>query len=265
MIRLDHMEIRAGFSRASGSRTILHPLHLDVETGSVLGVFGPNGSGKSSLLKGLSGSLHGLELRGEVYLENVPLRLIPTVRERVSRILYLGSDFRAPFQLTVRELFEMGAQATTRQIWPETGHRERERIARVIETLGITEFLSRSYPTLSDGERQLMMFARGLIQAPKILVLDETFSKLDLDRLMMTSRLIRKWAHEERMTFLIASHDLNFLSEVSDRMLMLRQGRVLAQGGVDEVLTEANLRELFQNISPHVVASPESGKRKVLY
>ncbi|NDF14286.1 ABC transporter ATP-binding protein [bacterium] len=265
MIRLDQMEIRTPSAGAGGPRTILHPLNLDIERGTVLGVFGPNGSGKSSLLKGLSGILLGLELRGEVYIDSVPLRLIPTVRNRVSRILYLGSDFRAPFDLTVRELFEMGAQATTRQIWPETGHQERERIARVVETLGITGFLSRSYPTLSDGERQLMMFARGLIQAPSILVLDETFSKLDLDRLMMTSRLIRNWASADRMTFLIASHDLNFLSEVSDRMLMLRQGRVLAQGGVDEVLTEANLRELFQRISPHVVASPESGKRKILY
>jgi iron complex transport system ATP-binding protein len=260
MIRLDLMEIRT-----SASRTIVHPLNLDVETGEVLGVFGPNGSGKSSLLKGLSGVLHGLELRGEVYLEGIPLRLLPTVRERVSRVLYLGSDFRAPFHLTVRELFEMGAQASSRQLWPEVGHPERERISRVVESLGITEFLARPYPTLSDGERQLMMFARGLIQNPRLLILDETFSKLDLDRLMITTRIIREWAERERMTFLIASHDLNFLSEVSGRMLMLKQGRVLASGGVDEVLTEPNLKDLFNRVSPHVVASPESGKRKILY
>jgi iron complex transport system ATP-binding protein len=259
MIRLDRMEIR------SASRTILHPLNLDVEAREVMGVFGPNGSGKSSLLKGLSGFLQGLQVKGEIYLEGVPIRLLPTVRDRVSRVLYLGSDFRAPFDLTVRELFEMGAQATTRQLWPEVGHREREQISRVVETLGITEFLARSYPTLSDGERQLMMFARGLIQNPRLLILDETFSKLDLDRLMMASKVIRQWSQEERMTFLIASHDLNFLSEVSDRLLMLKQGRVMAQGPVEEVLTESNLREIYQRISPHVVASPESGKRKILY
>lgn len=265
MIRLDHLEIRTSGSRGAPARTILQPMNLDVESGEVMGVFGPNGSGKSSFLKGVSGTLSGLELRGEVYLEGVPLRLLPTVRDRVARVLYLGSDFRAPFSLTVRELFEMGAQASTRQLWPEIAHREREHIARVVETLGIADFLARAYPTLSDGERQLMMFARGLIQNPRLLILDETFSKLDLDRLLMTTQVIRKWAEEERMTFLIASHDLNFLSEVSDRMVMLKQGRMLAEGGVEEVLTETNLKELFNRASPRVVASPESGKRKILY
>ncbi|NDG85673.1 MAG: ABC transporter ATP-binding protein [Proteobacteria bacterium] len=253
-----------------GGRSILEPLDFELGEsggqsagkGSVLGVFGPNGSGKSTLLRAISGHPGGGVVSGEVRIHGEPVGRRTPARERARRVIYLGSDFRAPFGLKVLDLFEIGVRADSTGWNPEVKPAELERIWNVVETLGIADFLPRIFQTLSDGERQLMMFARGLIQAPRALVLDETFSKLDLDRLIAVSGIIRGWVGCG-MDFVIASHDLNFLSEVSDRLLLLKKGRKIAEGPVGEVISEENLAELFQRARPRIVT--ESGRKKIVY
>jgi ABC-type cobalamin/Fe3+-siderophores transport system ATPase subunit len=82
--------------------------------------------------------------------------------------------------------------------------------------------------------------------------------------LISVTKIIRAWT-ACGMTFLISSHDLNFLSEISDQLVFLKKGRIIAGGPVDSVLNESNLRDLFTRVAPHVVTSPETGKRKILY
>jgi iron complex transport system ATP-binding protein len=240
----------------SGDQGILNELSLRLAPGQVLGIYGPNGSGKSSALKAISGIRLGHEIKGEIQFEGVPLELLQNPKERVKRVLYLGSDFYSAFDLSVRELFELGLQAG--------GISSRSPMSEVVEVLGIVNFLSRDFRTLSDGEKQFMMFARALIQAPKVLILDETFSKLDLDRLIQVTRIIRKWK-ARGMSFLITSHDLNFLSEISDELMFLKSGKVLAHGPVNEMLTPARLKDLYPDVSLQVVTSPETGRWKILY
>ena len=108
------------------------------------------------------------------------------------------------------------------------------------------------------------MFARALIQRPEVLVLDESFSKLDLDHLMLVAREFRRRT-EQGMTFIVASHDLNFLSEVSEDLVFLRKSQFVAKGKVSEVFTAAVLSELYPSVSMQVVRSPETGKFKILY
>jgi iron complex transport system ATP-binding protein len=259
MIRVSALEVKSSLGA-----TLLASSDLDLAKGSVLGVYGPNGSGKSTLLRAVAGESTGALRSGEVLLDGIPLELLGNPSERIKRVIYLGSDFRSPFDLTVRDLFEIGVESLKARFWPGLSSSERDRMSSVIETLDLLPFVSRTFQTLSDGEKQMVMFGRALIQAPRILVLDETFSKLDLDRLMTVTGILRSWS-ECGMTFLISSHDLNFLSEISDQMVFLKQGRIIAGGPVDSVMNEANLRELFNRVSPHVVKSPESGKRKILY
>ena len=144
------------------------------------------------------------------------------------------------------------------------GASERARIATVVEILKIIDFLPRFFKTLSDGEKQLMMFARALIQSSKVIVLDETFSKLDLDKLILVGKILREYT-KHGIVFLVASHDLNFLSEISDELLFLKNGKFLGKGTVEEMLVPAKLDELYPDISLQVVTSPETGKWKILY
>ncbi len=247
----------------AGGATVLEPIDFTVEAETVLGVYGPNGSGKSTLLRALAGMNGSGRIQGEVRVAGAPLERGSSARERASRVIYLGSDFRAPFDLSVRDLFEMGVESCSNRLWPGITSKEREAILGVVEALQIQDFLGRSFQTLSDGEKQLMMFARGLMQAPKALVLDETFSKLDLDRLMLVAGILRAWAMSG-MAFVIASHDLNFLSEVSDQLLFLKKGRAVAQGPAEEVLQDRNLKILFERAVPQVVEAA-SGKKKIVY
>ena len=173
----------------------------------------------------------------------------------MKQVVYLGSDFDAPFELAVRELFELGAEVMNRTQGDQS---------EVVERLGIGAFLDRDFRSLSDGEKQLMMFARMLIQRPEVLIFDESFSKLDLDKLILVAKAIR---HEvaNGLTVLIASHDLNFLTESADELLFLKSGKEVARGSVTEALTVGTLEVLYPELALHVVVSPETGRFKVLY
>ncbi len=250
--------------RKLGVKPLLSPTSFEIPMQSVLGVYGPNGSGKSTLLKAFSGIREDHEVQGEVWIENQLIHSEMTAFEKAKWVLYLSSDFDTPFQVTVRDLLEMGAKARSADLWPEITHAERTRMSEVIEVLGLIPFLSRTISTLSDGERQLVMFARGLIQMPKVLVLDETFSKMDLDRLLQLAKVIEAY-REKGMTFIIVAHDLNFLSEVSTQLLLMKASQVLSLGTVSEVLTPLNLQILYPQQSIQIVKSAESGKTKILY
>jgi iron complex transport system ATP-binding protein len=243
---------------------LLEPLSFEQASETVMGLYGPNGSGKSTLLKIISGVRRFDDQRGEFWLDGHQISADQKPRDRIKHILYLGSDFETPFDLSVRELLEIGATADQASLWPEIQHVVRNRMGEVIEALGLLDFLPRIFRTLSDGEKQLVMFARGVIQNPKMLVLDETFSKLDLDHLHAVSQLILK-RREMGMSFIIASHDLNFLSEISDELLLLKKGVLLAKGPVAETLIPLNLNQLYPQLALQVVRSPESGKNKILY
>ncbi len=247
--------IRDFSAKVKDGKELVSHVSFDLAQGKVLGVYGPNGAGKSTLLRALSGVARDRTFVGEIILGQKALSSFKNPEERVRQILYLSSDFHAPFDLTVRELFQMGA---------DTGGKSLGRISEMTEVCKLNDFLPRHFRTLSDGEKQLVMFVRVLIQSPLIVVLDESFSKLDLDKLILVTRLIRQ-ATAQGTTFVLAAHDLNFLSEVSDDLLFLKNGKMIGQGPVMNLLTPAMLELLYPDVALQVVRSPETGKFKVLY
>jgi iron complex transport system ATP-binding protein len=242
-------------AEVDGGKEVLSSLSLDLEKGQVLGVYGPNGSGKSTLLRAIAGVSKGRTVNGEIRVNDVEIVPALLARDRVRKIVYLGSDFETPFELKVRELFELGAEVMGRSHGDQS---------EVIERLALNEFLNRDFRSLSDGEKQFTMFARALIQKPEVLIFDETFSKLDLDKLILVAKTIRAYA-ASGLTVIIASHDLNFLTESADELLFLKLGKKVAAGSVSDTLTAATLETLYPELALHVVVSPETGRYKVLY
>jgi iron complex transport system ATP-binding protein len=233
---------------------LLSDINLNLAQGQTLGVYGPNGSGKSTLLRAISGVSRARNLLGLVQVAENSVDSFTAI-ERAHKIIYLGSDFNSPFELKVRELFELGAQVL---------NRPQGNISEVVEYLSIQNFLNRDFNSLSDGEKQLMMFARALIQRPEVIVFDESFSKLDLDKLILVAKAVRHYS-ALGLTTIIASHDLNFLSESADEFLFLKSGKKIASGNVTQVLNETNLELLYPGLSLHVVVSPDTGRFKILY
>ncbi len=222
-----------GVTVSTQNRVLLSQIGFHAPQGTVLGVYGPNGAGKSTLLRAMAGVLD-LGHSGRIEIDGLEIspRIDPS--ERCRKILRLGSDFHSSFGVRVGELFELAARTRGRS----------EGVASVLERLGLTGWVSRDFGDLSDGQKQWVMFGRALIQDPKVLVLDETFSKLDLDRLAAAKVLIRERADTGGVV-VIASHDLNRLATWSDRLLLLASGRTVAEGPVGEVFNGENLKKMY--------------------
>ncbi|MBS1959219.1 MAG: ABC transporter ATP-binding protein [Bdellovibrionales bacterium] len=212
---------------------------------SLIGLYGPNGSGKTSLMKGLAGLLTPSQRTGFVWMGGETVDLSKVGSDWVRNVLYLGSDFQSPFHVSLREYFEMAAAVSKGGIHLELGSAERTRIALVIEAMGLTDQLNRSVQALSDGEKQWVMIARGLIQKPKLLLLDETCSKLDLDRLIQVASVLKSSIVED-MCIWLSAHDIRFLAGISNSILLFeRTGQVsLHQGGA------ASIHALVERVYP---------------
>ncbi len=246
------VKVQTAEGKNSGSKTLLDETSLEINRGSIVGVYGPNGSGKSTLLRALCG-VNPLFQSGEVWVDRVRITPSQRAHDRVQNIMYLASDFTSPFEVQVRDLLDLGQKFSEKP----------QNAVELVRELKLEPFLKRVVSTLSEGEKQWVMFARALIQNPHVLVLDESFSKLDLDRLLQAGMILKKQA-QSGMTFVLSSHDLNFLSEVSDDLILMNRGAVVARGGVAEVLTLDALRGLYPDVNGEIVRSL-SGRVKLIY
>ncbi len=254
-IQIQHplLSVRRLTVKTLEGQTLVNPTSFDLPPRKILAIYGPNGSGKTTFLRAISGvSQHPSS--GETWIYDVQIQSTLNQKIKSSKITYLSSEFPSPFELRVSDLLSLGF---------ETSIRPRS-INFVVKSLNLEVLLDRWIHTLSDGERQWVMFARALIQNPEVLVLDEAFSKLDLDRALTAAKILKEYA-EKGMTFLVASHDLNFLSECSDYWLWMTQGIVKRFGLRRDLFTSTDLMEIYPTLDIHVVQSPNSGRERIIY
>jgi iron complex transport system ATP-binding protein len=240
-------------------REIFSELTLTLEAGEILGLIGPNSSGKTTLLKLMDGLLR--PQGGKVFLEGNDLNRIP--RSQIARtIAVVPQTMEVPFSFTVGEIVLMGrATYLGRFGW------ERQRdlsIAReAIGLAGVAGLEERPFWELSEGEKQRVLIARALAQEPKVMLLDEPTSHLDLNHQMAINELIRNLNQEKNLTVLHISHDLNLAAEYCHRMVLLHRGSVYAMGPPAEVITEDNIRQVYE-AAVRVERNPLSGAPRVL-
>jgi iron complex transport system ATP-binding protein len=147
------------------------------------------------------------------------------------------------FPLTTRELVAMGRYPHLGPLARE-GHRDREAIASALEACDVTRFEHRDVTTLSGGEFQRARIARALAQQPRALVLDEPTASLDVGHEMTILELLRTSA-DSGMTVLLITHGLDMAARFADRMLLLSDGKVAAEGGASEVMRADVLSEVY--------------------
>ena len=231
----------SGLGFAFGSRTVLHDVSLGVRAGEVVGLVGPNGSGKSTVVRIVSGVLGGY--RGSARLSghevsDTPAREIARVLAVVPQEPVFGFAFRA------REIVLMGRHPHLTGLAFESEH-DLALAERALERCGVADLSDRSIHELSAGERQRVVFARALVQEPRVLVLDEPASFLDIRHQVELYDVVRELAARERVAVLTVLHDLNLAAEYCDRIHLLRDGRIEAGGASAEVLTYSNLKRVF--------------------
>jgi iron complex transport system ATP-binding protein len=234
--------------------TLIDQVSLRLYAGEVVGVIGPNGAGKSSLLRALCGLLPTNS--GRITLDNCPLSSYrPRDIARRLALLPQSATFDAAF--TVREVALMGRNPHLGRFEVETAY-DRQIVADALVATDMVAFADRLITTLSGGERQRVFMARALAQNPLVLLLDEPISNLDVRHQLDLLTLTRRLASERSLGVLVAIHDLSLAARFCDRLLLLDNGRLVAEGTPDVVLTPENLARAF-HIAAQVYRDPFTG------
>jgi len=221
---------------------VVRDLVLTVAQGEIVTLVGPNGSGKSTILRALARLM--APHSGAVYLDGRAIHRIST-RKVAQQLAILPQSPVAPEDLTVRDLVSRGRFA--RQAWwRASGAHDREVVNWALDATGLTEFSDRRLTTLSGGERQRAWIALALAQEPRILLLDEPTTFLDISHQLEVMALLQKLNAETELSIVMVLHDLNQAARFSHRLIVLREGEIYSAGTPQDVITDAMLREVFQ-------------------
>ena len=222
------------------AETLLEGVDLHADRGQLVGLIGPNGAGKSTLLRAISGILNYRE--GTIRLDGDDLKSLSS-RDIAAGLALIPQIAPYTHGFTSIELVLMGR-------YPHLGRfqiegKEDDRIARDSMRLTRTEqFADRTLDTLSGGERQRVFVSRALAQQPRVLLLDEPTSNLDVFHQLKVLDLVRKLV-DGGLTAVAAIHDLNMAARYCDRLVLLKGGRVLAEGSPEEVLAPETIQSAF--------------------
>jgi iron complex transport system ATP-binding protein len=231
-IRDLHVEVEDG--------ALLHDVNLEIPDGEVHALLGPNGSGKTTLLKILLGLL--IPQKGDVRLENLPVATIAS-KQLAKRIAYVPQVHRASFGYRVMDVVLMG-RMPHKPFFFRYGKTDKAIATQALERLSIGHLKDRAYTAVSGGERQLALIARALVQGADIFIMDEPVGGLDYGNQIRLLGHIANLARDG-YTFIKTTHFPDHALWISDRVVMLKNGRVVADGNTSEVVSRTNLYRLY--------------------
>lgn len=227
--------------RGVAAEPVLRDVTVDVAPGALVGLLGPNGCGKTTLLNLLSGVLTADA--GSVSLDGRPLASMSR-RDIARRIAVVPQETHPAFEFTVMEMVLMGRHPHLGLMALE-GPADFAVVHDALEATGTRHLAARRFTELSGGERQRVVIAGALAQSADVLLLDEPTASLDLGYQLDVASLLVRLNRQRGVTMVLATHDLNLAAAVCDTLILLRNGRVLAQGAADEILTPATVRDLY--------------------
>lgn len=235
-------------------KEILKDISFRLNEGDSLGVVGPNGAGKTTLLRLISGLISPRE--GKVLIEGEDVKLLD--RHAISRkIAMVPQNTYINFPFTSFEVVLMGRH-------PYLGRFERESskdLEKVRECMHLTKtwhLKDREVTQISGGELQRVIIAQSLVQDTPILLLDEPTSHLDINNEFEILDIISRMNKERKKSIILVSHDLNLAARYCERLILLKEGRIFAQGEVERVLTPENIRSVY-HLSALVKKHPLTG------
>lgn len=219
----------------------LSGLSLGVERGSLTGLLGPNGCGKTTLLKLMAGVLR--PRHGAIRIEGHAIDTMP-LRQRAQRLAVVPQETHPAFDYTALEMVLMGRHPHLGTFQLE-GPDDYAIAYEAMTATGTAHLAARPYMTLSGGEKQRVIIASAVAQQPDALLLDEPTASLDLAYQLDVATLLTHLNRNRDVTMVLATHDLNLAASLCDALVLMRAGRILAQGATREVLTEAAIRQLY--------------------
>ncbi len=239
-VRLSGIEVRRS------GRTILQLDDLAIPAGSFVGVLGTNGAGKTTLLKICAGLIE--PTRGRVCIDDVDLtRLNPWrkcgLRQRIGYIPQ-SAEYNAELPFTLREVVAMG-RTSVRPLLRRLTRQDYAIVDEWIDRLGLSDRRNQTFRSLSGGQQQKVLIARAMTQDPEILMLDEPCANLDFHWKQQISEMIEQLYRQTNVTVLMVSHETSVLPPACERIVLMADGRVVADGGAGEILSPEVLRKAY--------------------
>lgn len=232
------MEVKNISYHYHGGGEVLKDVNFTLEQGQFLAILGNNGVGKSTLLKCLNKILKADS--GELLLDGESI--LQMSNHQVSRRIAFVSQTVPNTQMTVHDVVMLGRRPYMKWGFTEKDH---QIVHSAMDRLNLESLRGRFLNQLSGGERQKVMLARALAQQPKLLLLDEPTSSLDIHNQYQVLEIVRELCHHDGLTAVVVIHDLNLALRFCDQFLLLRQGQVYANGDY-RVLTPEALKAVYQ-------------------
>lgn len=229
-----------GLTVVLGRRAVLQEVDFAAPVGAVCGVVGPNGAGKTTLLRALARLAPAAA--GRLALDGEPYALIARP-DFARRVAYLPQGARAEWPVTVLRLVALGRLPHLGP-WQRPGPRDAEAVSRALEAADVAALAERPAGELSQGEWARVLIARALAVEPRCLLADEPVAWLDPSHQLEVMALLRGLARSGA-SVVVVLHDLALAARFCDRLTLMREGRVLAEGAPEAVLDEANLAHAF--------------------
>jgi iron complex transport system ATP-binding protein len=230
-----------GISYSVAEKRIIDGVTISVKRGEFVGLVGPNGAGKTTLLRLLIGVLP--PTGGEVLLEGRRLQEV-RVRERARKVAYLSQETTTVFPYPVLDILLMGRYPFLGRFRREN-ESDLEKARRALAYVGLRGFEERYFNELSGGERQLVLFAKILVQETDLLLLDEPTSNLDIKHQDQFFSMACELTHEKKAV-VAAVHNLNVASQYCSHLILLHRGRVACAGKPEEVLRSDRLDPVYE-------------------
>lgn len=223
------------------AKAVVSDVSFSVGRGEFFGIIGPNGSGKSTLLKMLSGVADADA--GEILLGGKPIQSYSR-RELARTVAVLEQEALPPVGFQVREVLEMGRFPF--QNWlGEEAEDPTPLIDDVVRMLGLEQLQERTLDELSGGEKQRVALGKALVQKPRVLLLDEPTTYLDIGFQIQLMDIARSWQKNTQVTVVAVLHDLNLASLYCDRILMLHRGRQVSVGHPHDILKSSLIEQVY--------------------
>ncbi|MFS0783263.1 ABC transporter ATP-binding protein [Bacillus sp. 1P06AnD] len=234
---------------------IIQGVTLDFKDGEITTIIGPNGCGKSTLLKAMTRIIP--YSKGAIYLHGEAIAKYKT-KELAKRLAILPQIAENPAGLTVGELVSYG-RYPHQSGFARLTNEDYDIIDWALEVTNTLDYKYREVDTLSGGQRQRVWIAMALAQKTDIIFLDEPTTYLDMAHQLEVLKLLKKLNEEQGRTVIMVLHDLNHAALFSHSLIALRDGKLIKQGPVEDIMKKEVLAEIF-HIDAQIVTDPKTNK-----
>ncbi len=226
-----------------GKTPVLEDISFDIEEGELCGLFGPNGCGKTTLFKCC---LKFLKFhKGSVIMNGIDIKK-HRIETMAKVVAYVPQEHKPPFPYLVKEVVLMGRTPHLRGIFG-VGRADKEKALDALDMLDIAHLSDLPYNQLSGGQRQLVLMARAIAQDTKLMFLDEPTAALDFSNQIRIWNIMRRVA-EQGVTILACSHNPNHVSWFCNKVVVMNNNGIIAEGAPHHVITESVLDEIYRDM-----------------